>query len=56
MSPTVTPLRHGVEVDLIDDRTSLSLRLCRQRDGRWSVILVDHLLGRPVLAELVEVG
>lgn len=54
MNHHCTEIRHGVEVDVTSDRGSWSVRLAEQVGGALSVIVVDHLLGRPVLAELLD--
>jgi hypothetical protein len=53
MEHTVTEISRGVEVDLVTRTGSWSVRLAEQLDGALSVILVDHLRGCPVLAELI---
>lgn len=54
MSTTVTDIPRGVEVDMVTTTGSWSLRFAEQPTGGVSVIVVDHALGHPVLAELIE--
>jgi hypothetical protein len=49
----LTEIRHGVELDVVTAAGSWSVRLA-EVGADLSLIVVDHLSGRSVLAELLE--
>ncbi|MFN0092421.1 MAG: hypothetical protein ACKVWR_19485 [Acidimicrobiales bacterium] len=44
---------HVLELDVLTGRSSLTVRLCEDDQGRIGLLVVDHLLGRPVLAQVL---